>query len=344
MNASSPAHALERVLIANRGEIAIRIARAAAELGIESVAVYSADDADSLHVVKADRAVALEGTGAGAYLDADAIVAAATAAGCDCLHPGYDPERERGPGLAASAPRDISSAPRRHAPGSRDKTAAGRWRPRRACRPARHPTRPRGTVRAFVAVTASVIKGGRRPGGRGMRVVRPGRRGQAFARAASEAEPRSAAAALCRALHDRCAPCRGAGTGDGSDAVHLGQRTAASARHQKLIEIAPAPGLPERSGATCTRALKSPGLHVPQRGPRFEFMVDNDIAAGEARLRLHRGESALQIGTHRDRGSDGRRPVCGRSSRSRRTAACGLDARSAPRASPSRRRVRLWNA
>ena len=77
------------LLIANRGEIAIRIARAAADLGIRSVAVYSQDDAESLHTRIADEAVALDGRGVPAYLDIAAIVAAAVAAGCDAVHPGY---------------------------------------------------------------------------------------------------------------------------------------------------------------------------------------------------------------------------------------------------------------
>src|SRR5208282_1753627 len=77
------------ILIANRGEIAIRIIRAAAEMGIRTVAVFSEDDARSLHTRKADQARALRGVGAAAYLDADQIVAAAKAAGCDAIHPGY---------------------------------------------------------------------------------------------------------------------------------------------------------------------------------------------------------------------------------------------------------------
>ena len=79
----------KRVLIANRGEIAIRIARAAAELGIASVAVFAEDDAASLHVRSADEAVALTGTGVKAYLDIAGIIAVAKAAKCDAIHPGY---------------------------------------------------------------------------------------------------------------------------------------------------------------------------------------------------------------------------------------------------------------
>ncbi|HUD53549.1 biotin carboxylase N-terminal domain-containing protein, partial [Parvibaculum sp.] len=80
---------ITHLLIANRGEIAIRIARGAAELGLRTTAVHSADDALSLHVKSADEAVALKGEGAAAYLDIAGIVAAAKAAKCDAVHPGY---------------------------------------------------------------------------------------------------------------------------------------------------------------------------------------------------------------------------------------------------------------
>src|SRR5204862_5113702 len=78
-----------KLLVANRGEIAIRVMRAAAALGLKSVAVAPADDADSLHTRKADELKALPGSGVAAYLDAAAIVAAAKEAGCEPLHPGY---------------------------------------------------------------------------------------------------------------------------------------------------------------------------------------------------------------------------------------------------------------
>src|SRR5689334_16055433 len=80
---------LHKVLIANRGEIAIRIAQAAAELGIATVAVYAEDDAQSLHVRRADDSHALRGTGPAAYLDIDQILLVAEATGCDAVHPGY---------------------------------------------------------------------------------------------------------------------------------------------------------------------------------------------------------------------------------------------------------------
>ena len=76
------------ILIANRGEIAIRIIRAAAELGIRTVAVFSEDDAKALHRQKADESVALRGRAAAACLDAEQMVSLARAAGCAAIHPG----------------------------------------------------------------------------------------------------------------------------------------------------------------------------------------------------------------------------------------------------------------
>lgn len=81
---------LTRCLIANRGEIAVRVIRACRELGIGTVAVYSAADAGALHVAMADAAVALGGSSpADSYLAQERIIAAARDHGCDCVHPGY---------------------------------------------------------------------------------------------------------------------------------------------------------------------------------------------------------------------------------------------------------------
>ncbi|HEY0803196.1 MAG TPA: carboxyl transferase domain-containing protein [Steroidobacteraceae bacterium] len=79
----------KKLLIANRGEIAIRIARTAAELNIESVAVYSRDDAAALHVKACGEALALTGTGPAAYLDGHQILRLALDSGCEAIHPGY---------------------------------------------------------------------------------------------------------------------------------------------------------------------------------------------------------------------------------------------------------------
>ena len=103
---------IKRLLVANRGEIAVRIMATASVLGIETVAVYPADDAACGHVGRADTAIELPGTGVAAYLDVDAIVAAAAGAGCDMLHPGYGFLAEQPPNSPTPA-RSRWSPPRR---------------------------------------------------------------------------------------------------------------------------------------------------------------------------------------------------------------------------------------
>src|ERR1700747_2811284 len=77
------------LLIANRGEIALRIIRTATELGFQTVAVYADDDADSPHVHAADEAIGLPGAGPDAYLNQPAVLAAAKKSGAALIHPGY---------------------------------------------------------------------------------------------------------------------------------------------------------------------------------------------------------------------------------------------------------------
>lgn len=81
---------LKRVLIANRGEIALRVRRACREAGIETVSVYSQADAEALHVQLATRSVCIgPPRAADSYLNPTALLSAAIATGCDGLHPGY---------------------------------------------------------------------------------------------------------------------------------------------------------------------------------------------------------------------------------------------------------------
>ena len=103
---------MQKLLIANRGEIAIRVARTAAEMGIATVAVYSEDDANSLHTRKADTALALKGSGAAAYLDSGQIVDLAQRAGATRFIPAMASSARTppspAPALLAASP---SSAP-----------------------------------------------------------------------------------------------------------------------------------------------------------------------------------------------------------------------------------------
>ena len=81
---------IKKILIANRGEIAIRVMRTCREMGIKSVAVYSDADRNAVHASYADEAVALGGnTSAESYLKADKIIAVAKSVGADAIHPGY---------------------------------------------------------------------------------------------------------------------------------------------------------------------------------------------------------------------------------------------------------------
>lgn len=79
----------DRVLVANRGEVAVRVLRTLADLAVPSVTVYAADDDRCLHVRRADQAVPLPGAGVGAYLDQNALIEAAHAAGATAVHPGW---------------------------------------------------------------------------------------------------------------------------------------------------------------------------------------------------------------------------------------------------------------
>src|SRR5215468_9987756 len=82
--------AFKKILIANRGEIALRVIRACRELGIASVAVYSDADLDALHVAEADEAYRIGPPPASqSYLNVERLMEVGAGAGCDALHPGY---------------------------------------------------------------------------------------------------------------------------------------------------------------------------------------------------------------------------------------------------------------
>jgi acetyl/propionyl-CoA carboxylase alpha subunit/acetyl-CoA carboxylase carboxyltransferase component len=277
---------ISKLLIANRGEVSIRIAQAAAELGIISVAVFCAEDAACLHVARADEALALPHSGAAAYLDGAAIVAAAVAAGCDALHPGYGFLSENAGFARACADAGLIFV----GPSPEtlelfgDKAAARRLALEVGLPLARGTSRATSFEEADAEMAAlggpvmvKALSGG---GGRGMRVVeRREDLPDAFRRAGSEALAAFGSDALY--VEELIRPARHIEVqviGDATGAIlHLGERECSlQRRHQKLIEIAPAPHL----AAPMRQALCDAALTLARAGrvtslTTIEFLVDD---------------------------------------------------------------------
>ncbi|MFN3852852.1 MAG: carboxyl transferase domain-containing protein [Phreatobacter sp.] len=277
---------LTSILIANRGEIAIRIARACASLGLRSVAVHTADDASSLHVLRADRAVALPGRGAAGYLDIAAVVAAAQEAGCDAIHPGYgflSENADFAEACAAAGLTFIGPTPDMLRLFG-DKTAARALA--EACGVPVLAGSPRSadaaSAQAFLAalgpggaVMVKAVAGG---GGRGMRVARTAAELEAaWARSSSEALAAFGNGDLyVEELIEAARHIEVQVIGDGTDVVHLGERECTlQRRHQKLVEIAPSPTLAPALRARITEAAVTMARKVGYRSlGTFEFLVD----------------------------------------------------------------------
>jgi len=280
-------------LIANRGEIAIRVARAAAELGIASVAVFSADDAQSLHVRATNDAHELAGSGPAAYLDGAALVGAALERGCDAVHPGYGflSEKARfareceaaglvfvGPSPATLEIFGDKARARELARGLGVPLAAGTFG-----------ATSLPDAAAFFEQLASgealMVKAVAGGGGRGMRLVRErSELEEAFERARSEAAAAFGNGDLyverffARARHIEVQIA-----GDAAGTVtHLFERECTlQRRNQKLVEIAPAPwldpGVRERLIAASLALARA--AHFRNLGT-FEFLVGAPEAAG----------------------------------------------------------------
>jgi acetyl/propionyl-CoA carboxylase alpha subunit/acetyl-CoA carboxylase carboxyltransferase component len=250
----APVRPIRRLLIANRGEIAIRIARTAAELGIATVAVHARDDTLALHTRTADRAHPLSGDGPAAYLDAAAIVAAARAAECDAIHPGYGFLSESASFAQRCADADlVFVGPHATTLALFGDKGAARAHALRCGVPALSGTERATTIdeaRAFLARLgeggAMMVKALAGGGGRGIREVRtPEALEDAWARCASESRAAFGDDALyVEQLMPRARHVEVQVAGDGSTAVHLWERECSLQRQrQKLVEIAPAPGL-----------------------------------------------------------------------------------------------------
>ncbi|MGX0965654.1 acetyl/propionyl-CoA carboxylase alpha subunit/acetyl-CoA carboxylase carboxyltransferase component [Bradyrhizobium japonicum] len=277
----------KKLLIANRGEIAIRIARAAADAGIATVAIHPADDALSLHVRVADEAVEIPGRGARAYLDIEAVVKAAKGAGCDAMHPGYGFLSENAAFAKACADAGIAFVgPKPAALELFGDKVAARQLAKRCGVPIIGGTSGPSSLEEITAFfesfgkgAAIVIKAMAGGGGRGMRVVENAADlAEAYARCQSEA---SAAFGFDGVYAERL--IRQARhievqiIGDRHGAIsHLWERECSiQRRHQKLIEVAPSPSLSDALRGRIIEAAKQLATAAAYDNlGTFEFLVD----------------------------------------------------------------------
>ncbi len=296
-----------RLLIANRGEIAIRIMRSAAELGVATVAVFSEDDATALHRLHADEARPLRGVGPAAYLDADQLVAVGGAAGCDALHPGYGFLAEQ-----ADFARRCAAAGLTFVGPSPEALALLGDKPRaralaeRADVPLLAGSGGAVTLdeaRTFLAgldgapIVIKAVAGG---GGRGMRVVRGADElAAAYARCRSEA---AGAFGDDRVYVEQLLPqarhieVQIVADGRGG-LVHLGERECTlQRRHQKIIEMAPSPSVtPALRARLCAAALRLAAAAAVDGVATFEFLVDATAPADRAPFFFIEANPRLQV-------------------------------------------------
>ncbi|MFE4262429.1 biotin carboxylase N-terminal domain-containing protein [Streptomyces sp. NPDC056883] len=268
---------LTSLLVANRGEIAVRVFRTARALGLATVAVHSDPDADALHVRTADAAVRLPGAApADTYLRGDLVIAAALAAGADAVHPGYGFLSEnadfaravRAAGLTWVGP----------PPGAME-AMASKTRAKELMRaagvPLLEPVDPHAATAADLPLLLKAAAGG---GGRGMRVVRDLDSLKESLEAAS-AEALSAfgdGEVFAEPYVERGRHVEVQILADSHGTVWaLGTRDCSlQRRHQKVIEEAPAPGLPEALRSALHEAAVAAARAVSYEGAgTVEFLV-----------------------------------------------------------------------
>ncbi len=286
----------KKILLANRGEIAIRVMRTAQERGISCVAIYAQDDTQALHRYRADESCPLNGTGARAYLDGDDIVGIALDYGCDAIHPGYgflSESAEFASACEAKGLTFIGPSPDHLALfGNKAKSRALAQKSGVALLPGTLDAVTLKEARDFMTdlppgarVMLKALAGG---GGRGMRLVEDinelegsFERCQSEARASFGEDRVFVEQYLPRARHIEVQII-----GDGKGKVsHLYERECTlQRRNQKVLEIAPSPSLPERLRDKIVAAAIHLAKHTQYRSlGTFEFLVD----AGEGVLCEH---------------------------------------------------------
>ncbi|MGO8936142.1 MAG: carboxyl transferase domain-containing protein [Mycobacterium sp.] len=275
------------LLIANRGEIALRIIRTATELGIQTVAVYAEDDADSPHVHAAGEAIGLSGAGPDAYLDQAAILAAAKNSGVEIIHPGYgflSENAEFARSCAAAGYTFVGPDPDvLDRVGNKSSARAAAIAVGVPVLPATEGPSSVEEVRTFFsahdgAVMIKALAGG---GGRGMRKVDTADQiDDAYRQCAAEAQlgfgnPALFAEALLDGARHLEVQVVAAPAGHQTHALSLGDRDCSiQRRYQKLVEIAPAQGLSDALRRSLHQAAARLCAKVGLRGlATVEFLV-----------------------------------------------------------------------
>ena len=278
---------IRSLLIANRGEIAVRIVRAARELGIHTVQAHSTADANSLAVRLADEAIEIgPAQAAKSYLDIGAVVAAARTAGVDAVHPGYGFLAEN-PAFADAVEKAglIFVGPRAETIRLMGDKVAGRA----AAMKAGVPTIPgsSGRIDDFEAARAVVdltgfpvmIKAAAGGGGRGIRVARDAAEfAQMMPVASAEAQAAFGDGGVyVEKLIERARHVEVQVLGDGRDVIHLYERECSlQRRRQKVWEEAPSPVLAPASRERLCTAAVALAKAVDYRGAgTLEFLYDD---------------------------------------------------------------------
>jgi acetyl-CoA carboxylase biotin carboxylase subunit len=277
-----------RVLVANRGEIAVRVIRALHENDVEAVAVYSTVDTDSLHVRLADRAVCVgPPQAAESYLKIPSLIAAATTTGCEAVHPGYGFLAENPAFVEACADNDlVFIGPSADVMARMGDKVQAKAEMGAAGVPLVPGTEGATTVEeardAAVEVGYPVLlKASASGGGKGMRLVSsPDELESAYGTASMEAEAAFSDGSLY--LEKAVSPARHVEIqvlADGEGGVlTLGERECSiQRRHQKLIEESPSPALDEETRAAMEAAAERACHAIGYRNAgTFEFLLGPD--------------------------------------------------------------------